>query len=327
MVKHSEKVRGFKTSLYLLLIFNKFHNLPIKIIKMKKITLVLSGGGARGIAHIGVIEELENRGFEVTSIAGTSMGALVGGVYALGKMPEFKDWLLTLDKKETFRLLDFTFSTQGLIKADRVLERMKEFMPNELIEELPVKFTATATDIKNKEEVVFKKGLLFDAVRASIAVPTVITPVEMNERILVDGGVVNNLPISNAIRTDGDILVAVTVNARIPAINRKKTTEEKKAKETLYKSKMKALQEYFNIAKAKDKSSKISYFNILTNSYDMMLNRLQMDTVRLYNPDIFIEIPHKTCSLFDFYRAEELVDVGRYIAAYTIDKYERKINR
>ena len=293
---------------------------------MQKITLVLSGGGARGIAHIGVIEELENRGFEIASIAGTSMGALVGGVYALGKLPEFKDWLLTLDKKETFRLLDFTFSKQGLIKADRVLERMQEFMPNERIEDLSIKFTATATDIINKEEYVFKEGLLFDAVRASIAVPTVITPMEIGDKILVDGGVINNLPISNAIRTEGDILVAVTVNARIPAISRQKTIEEKKDKESIYSSKMKVLQEYFKISKPKDKKSKLSYFNILTNSYDMMLNRLQMDTVKLYNPDIFIEIPHATCSLFDFYRAEELVDIGRYIAAYTIDDYLHKRN-
>jgi NTE family protein len=293
---------------------------------MQKITLVLSGGGARGIAHIGVIEELENRGFEIASIAGTSMGALVGGVYALGKLPEFKDWLLTLDKKETFRLLDFTFSKQGLIKADRVLERMQEFMPNERIEDLSIKFTATATDIINKEEYVFKEGLLFDAVRASIAVPTVITPMEIGDKILVDGGVINNLPISNAIRTAGDILVAVTVNARIPAISRQKTIEEKKDKESIYSSKMKVLQEYFKISKPKDKKSKLSYFNILTNSYDMMLNRLQMDTVKLYNPDIFIEIPHATCSLFDFYRAEELVDIGRYIAAYTIDDYLHKRN-
>jgi NTE family protein len=293
---------------------------------MQKITLVLSGGGARGIAHIGVIEELENRGFEIASIAGTSMGALVGGVYALGKLPEFKDWLLTLDKKETFRLLDFTFSKQGLIKADRVLERMQEFMPNERIEDLSIKFTATATDIINKEEYVFKEGLLFDAVRASIAVPTVITPMEIGDKILVDGGVINNLPISNAIRTAGDILVAITVNARIPAISRQKTIEEKKDKESIYSSKMKVLQEYFKISKPKDKKSKLSYFNILTNSYDMMLNRLQMDTVKLYNPDIFIEIPHATCSLFDFYRAEELVDIGRYIAAYTIDDYLHKRN-
>lgn len=293
---------------------------------MQKITLVLSGGGARGIAHIGVIEELENRGFEIASIAGTSMGALVGGVYALGKLPEFIDWLLTLDKKETFRLLDFTFSKQGLIKADRVLGRMQEFMPNERIEDLSIKFTATATDIINKEEYVFKEGLLFDAVRASIAVPTVITPMEIGDKILVDGGVINNLPISNAIRTAGDILVAVTVNARIPAISRQKTIEEKKDKESIYSSKMKVLQEYFKISKPKDKKSKLSYFNILTNSYDMMLNRLQMDTVKLYNPDIFIEIPHATCSLFDFYRAEELVDIGRYIAAYTIDDYLHKRN-
>lgn len=153
----------------------------------QKVSLVLSGGGARGIAHIGVIEELEKQGYQIASIAGTSMGALVAAVYALGKMEEFKEWMFTLDKKTIFQLIDLSFSKQGLIKGDRVFNKMKEFIEDENIEDLPIPFVATATDIINKKQVVFKSGSVFEALRASIAIPTVITPVEKDGVLLVDG--------------------------------------------------------------------------------------------------------------------------------------------
>ena len=146
--------------------------------KMKQpISLVLSGGGARGIAHIGAIEELEKQGFKIKSIAGTSMGALVGGLYALGKMQEYKEWIFTLDKLDIFRLIDFTFNTQGLIRGDRVFNKMKKFIPDMNIEELKIPYAAVATDITNGKEVVFTNGSIYEAIRASIAIPTVFTPV------------------------------------------------------------------------------------------------------------------------------------------------------
>ncbi len=151
--------------------------------------MVLSGGGARGIAHIGVVEELEKRGFEIRSIAGTSMGALVGGIYAVGKLQEFKNWLYTLDKLDVFKLIDFTLSSQGLIKGDRVFKKMKEFIPDKNIEDLKIHYAATATDIINNKEVVFNQGSIYDAIRASVAIPTVITPVKQDDTLLVDGGV------------------------------------------------------------------------------------------------------------------------------------------
>ena len=151
----------------------------------KKVSLVLSGGGARGIAHIGVIEELEKQGYEIVSISGTSMGSLVGAIYSLGKMEEFKNWIYTMDKLDIFKYIDFTFSTQGLVKGDRVFNKMKEFIPDRNIEDLKINYSATATDITNKKEVVFTKGSIYEAVRASVAIPTVFTPVKIENSLLI----------------------------------------------------------------------------------------------------------------------------------------------
>ena len=149
----------------------------------QKVALVLSGGGARGIAHIGVIEALEEQEFEISSVAGTSMGALIGGIYALGKLEVYKDWLCTLDKMKVFALIDFTLSGQGFIKGDKVFHKMRELIADANIEDLKIPYTAVAADILNKKEVVFTKGSVLDAIRASIAIPTVFTPVKLENGI------------------------------------------------------------------------------------------------------------------------------------------------
>ena len=124
----------------------------------RNIALVLSGGGARGMAHIGVIEELLKRDYRITSIAGTSMGALIGGVYAQGKLEEFKNWVTGLDQLEVFKLVDLTIGKGGLVKGEKVLNKMKEFIPDTNIEDLPIPYSATAVDIIKHEEVVFRSG-------------------------------------------------------------------------------------------------------------------------------------------------------------------------
>ena len=151
----------------------------------KNINLVLSGGGARGIAHIGVIEELEQQGYIIKSISGTSMGALVGAVYALGKMEEFKQWLYTLGKYEVFKLMDFTLSNQGFIKGDKIFDKMGEFISDSRLEQLSIPLAISATNISLNKEVVFETGSIFDAVRASISIPNVFTPVEIDNDVTV----------------------------------------------------------------------------------------------------------------------------------------------
>jgi len=145
--------------------------------KKRRAALVLAGGGARGVAHIGAIEELESQGFEVHAVAGTSMGALVGGMYASGHLEPFKEWMYTLDKYKVFGLVDFALSTEGLVKGDRVMRAMKELVPDVKIEKMPLPFAAVAADLLTGREVVLDRGGLYDAIRASISIPSVFRPV------------------------------------------------------------------------------------------------------------------------------------------------------
>jgi NTE family protein len=286
----------------------------------KNVTLVLSGGGARGFAHIGAIEEIESRGYIINSIAGTSMGALVGGVYAVGKMNEFKEWAYTLDKQEIFKLIDFSFSNQGLIKGDRVLKTMKKFIPDANIEDLKIKYTATAFDLAQNKEIVFKEGSLYNAIRASISIPTVFTPVINGNSVLVDGGVVNNIPLNNAIRTKNDVLIAVYVNADVPVhhIN----ISEKRKRQDLYIQKIKEFRKSLSKSNSKDQSKKFHYFNLINDTIAIMTNHLATTIIRNTPPDIFVEISKKSCGTFDFYKAEELVEIGRYATQEKFDSLQ-----
>ena len=179
---------------------------------MKKVALALSSGGPRGFAYIGAIEELLARGYEITSIAGTSAGSLVGGIYAAGGLDAFKEWLYGLDPVKVVSLMDFSISKNYLVKGERVIRAIKERVPEVNIEDLPIPFTAVATDLYTGEEVLFQEGPLFDAIRASISIPSMFRPVKMNGRTLVDGGMVNTFPLNRVRRTEGDILVGFNVN-------------------------------------------------------------------------------------------------------------------
>ncbi len=204
----------------------------------QKVSLVLSGGGARGIAHIGVIEVLEEQGYDIVSIAGTSMGALVGGIYAAEEISAFKEWMISLDRMKVFSLVDFTLSKQGLVKGDRVFKAMKKFIPDRMIEDLSIPYAAVAVDLLNRKEIVFREGSLFNAIRASVSIPTVLTPVSIKEGLLVDGGVLNNIPVNHISRTPGDILVVVNVNSDIPVQKPKISHEENKKQQSLYQTKI-----------------------------------------------------------------------------------------
>ena len=178
----------------------------------KNVALVLSSGGARGLAHIGAIEELEQRSFCITSISGCSMGALIGGMYAAGKLKEVKDWMLKLDKKKMFSLTDFSFSLNHVVKGTKVMDALKEIVPDVNIEDLPIPYTAVATDWNSGQEIIFRSGSLYEAIRASISIPLFLDPVRKGEMLLVDGGLVNALPLNRIARKKGDILVGVNVS-------------------------------------------------------------------------------------------------------------------
>ncbi len=284
----------------------------------KNITLVLSGGGARGIAHIGVIEEMESRGYVINSIAGTSMGAFVGGVYAAGKLKELKEWLYTLDKQKIFSLLDFNFGMQGFIKGDRVLNAMRAFVPDTEIESLRIKFTATAFDLANEKEVVFSTGNLYQAIRASISIPTIFTPVISGNSILVDGGVVNNIPVKNAVRTDNDELIAVNVNANIK-LNAPTLASEESIGQTFYAKSLLKFKSRFAVSTSENQEMRFNYFNLITNTILSTTNQLAQMTLLQYPPKILIEISRNSAGTFEFFKAQELVELGRAAAKKAFD--------
>jgi NTE family protein len=292
----------------------------------KKVSLVLSGGGARGIAHIGVIEELEKHGLEIISISGTSMGALVGAVYSIGKMEEFKNWIYTVDKLDVFKFIDFTLSSQGLVKGDRVFKKMKEFIPDINIEDLKIHYTAIATDITNKKEVVFIKGSVYDAVRASIAIPTVFTPVITENSILVDGGVINPIPINHIKRTKDDILIAVHVNADVPVYKPLITKDEEDKKQSIYLSKVKIFQNKLNKIHSETKNEKLGYFKLINKTVGLLTYQISKMTIEKYPPDILVNISRNSCDIFDFYKAEELVEIGRHAAIKSLKEFSNKLD-
>jgi len=290
----------------------------------QKIALALSGGGARGIAHIGVIEELEERGYEITSIAGTSMGSLIGGAYATGKMQALKEWIYTLDKSKVFRMVDFTLSRQGLIKADKVMNKMKDYVPDVRIEELELPYAAVAVDMLSRKEVVFREGSLYHAIRASIAIPGIIIPVKEDHRLLVDGGVLDNIPMAHVERNKGDILVAVHVNADVPMI-RKESKEEKEDRDKQY---LKRVSELYRNMREKLPSIKrdssqeedhLGYFSMITGTFDLMTLRMAEDKIRQFKPDILVNVSREACNVYDFYKAEQQVEEGRRAAQLTLD--------
>ncbi|MEL6193806.1 MAG: patatin-like phospholipase family protein [Bacteroidota bacterium] len=288
------------------------------------IALVLSGGGARGLAHIGVIEELLGRGYNIHSVAGTSMGSLVGGVFALGKMQEFKEWMYTLDRAKTFSLVDFTLNSEGIIKGDKVFEVIKEFIPDMPIEDLPIHFSATACDLERGNEVVFKSGSLFRAIRASVSIPTLLTPVRYEGRILVDGGLINNLPVSNVERKANDFLLAVDVSANVPLLAPPVSTEQEEAEAT-YLSKFRDFQDYleqFFPKKEEEEEKEVGSFDLLNRTISIMMERITRFNLAANRPDLLINISEKSGEIYDFYRAEQLVEIGRYAAINALNEWE-----
>lgn len=271
------------------------------------VALVLSGGGSRGLAHIGVIEILLENGFRITSVAGSSIGALIGGIYAMGCLQVYKDWVCSLNKKDIWELIDFAFSSKGLIKGKRIFDRMRSFIPDRNIEDFPIPFTAVATDVINQQQIEFRSGSFYEAVRASIAIPAIFTPVKFKNTFLVDGGIINPLPISSVERTGNDILVAVNLYGKNPEdikLTLSKITSSKK------ESKSKMFNLFSKLVVQGDPKSP-GYYSLLNFSLTTLIQQLTYSIIDKYQPDILIEIPCQLASIFDFHRAQELVDIGR----------------
>jgi len=268
------------------------------------------------LAHIGAIEELEEQGYRITSVAGCSMGALVGGVYAAGKLAEFREWMKTIDKKKMLELTDFSFSLNHLVKGTRIIEAIMEFVPDVLIEELPIPYCAVATDWKAGREVVFRKGRLFNAIRASISLPTFYEPVQRNGMILIDGGVTNPIPMNRVKRHEGDILVGVDVSGRDYAAQweaQHELTERRKRDKSL---KAQILNRLI------PDNIEFNYYTMLSRTSSLMIRQNSILMRQLMKPEILVDIPMSRYGLFDFDKSEKLIAIGRQKTLQAIRKFQ-----
>lgn len=285
----------------------------------QKVALVLGSGGARGVAHIGVIEALLENDFEITSVAGSSMGAVVGGIYAAGKLDLYKEWVCNFDKIDVFKLLDFTFSLQGFVRGERVFKEMSKILGDIDIEDMHIPFTAIASNIRTQQEVIFEQGNLMDALRASCAIPTVMTPIYREGEEIVDGGVLNPIPINRVKRTPGDILVAVDVNANIPYhVKAPKTVvevqEAQKYKQLIddFRLKLKNIWPYtYKDVEPSSNIKKFGYFDLLNRSIDLMQQQITSLQMEQLAPEFVVRISRDSCGTFEFYKSKALVEAGK----------------
>jgi NTE family protein len=278
----------------------------------KDIALVLSSGGARGFAHIGAIKVLEEQGYNITSVAGTSMGALVGGVFAAGRLKEFEEWVCSLDRMEVLRLTDLTISNKGLVKGIKIIERIKEIVPDCRIEELPIPYCAVATDILKGRENVFREGSLYEAIRASISIPTVFLPFRIGGDYYVDGGVVNPVPINRVSRNGHDLLAVVAVNSNIP--HDSEADQPTDPEDNKYLRRIRNIQAKLSIDIPKNKTDNIGIFNLTNRSIGIMLNQIASLTLANHHADIMIQVSKEAFGTYDFYKAAEIIKEGEKAA-------------
>ena len=284
----------------------------------KDVALVLSSGGARGLAHIGAIEELEAHGYRITSIAGCSMGALIGGVYAAGKLEEFREWMKTVDRKKMLELTDFSFSLNHLVKGTRIIEAIMEFVPDIPIEDLPIPYCAVATDWKSGHEVVFREGSLFEAIRASISLPSFYEPVKRDGMILIDGGVTNPIPMNRVVRHEGDILVGIDVSGHDYEAQWRRHHElaEKRKRSTSLS------QQILN--RLIPDNLDFNYYTMLSRVSSLMIRQNSILMAQLMKPDILVDIQMSRYGGFDYDKSERLIAIGRQKTLQAINKLKQE---
>jgi NTE family protein len=322
----------------------------------KTVALVLGSGGARGMAHIGIIEELEARGYSIISVSGCSMGSVIGGFYCAKKLDPFYQWMRSLSYMDLLRLVDVSFISNGAIRGDKVFSVLSEILGDVQIEDLEIPFTAVATDLVSAKEVWFQRGSLEQAMRASVAIPGLFQPVELNNTLLVDGGVLNPLPIAASVAAHADLIIAVDLNADVPipkpekidSIEKTELEREGRIENEKVENEKVAVQEaedekawlntmvdkasgWFNHESGPAEPTSVKIQNtpsmgkidILYQMFEVMQASLSQYKIAGYPPDLLVKIP-KTCGeMFDFHRTEEIVNIGRQVAKEALDAFEQ----
>lgn len=325
-----------------------------------RVALALGSGGARGYAHIGVIEALRDRGYEIAGISGSSMGAVVGGLQAAGRLDEFAEWAKSLTQRTILRLLDPSLTAAGVLRAEKILDAVRDILGPVAIEDLPVPYTAVATDLLAGKSVWFQRGPVDEAIRASIAIPGVIAPHEIDGRLLADGGILDPLPMAPLSAINADLTIAVSLSGSEAIAERE---EEPGATVEWWSRMVRGTSALFDTAAARsllDRPTaravlsrfggpgaeaqdwpddpdddealadslvphdipKLGSFEVMNRTIDIAQAALARHTLAVYPPDLLIEVPRSTCRSLEFHRAVEVIEAGRALADDALDALE-----
>ena len=296
----------------------------------QSISLILGSGGARGLAHIGVIHELERRGIAIGAVVGCSMGALVGGLYGAGKLPAFEEWVGGLSQWDVFRFLDISLTSRvGMMKGDLIMEHLRTLVGDRQIEDLPLPFTAVAVDIFEQKEVWLNRGDLFDAIRASIAIPGLFTPKVVGGRTMVDGGLLNPVPVAPATSNDTTLTVAVSLSGRpvaeplgpnlaappVPTLDRYRQNVDD------FLNRVQNMLGMENSDEANPTVHDPTLTDVMLGTFDTMQATIARCRLAAYPPDLLIEIPANICETHEFHKAAPAISAGQYWADRVLNEH------
>ena len=328
----------------------------------RRVAIALGCGGARGYAHIGVLEVLEERGYEVVAVAGSSMGAIVGGVFGAGRLADYREWVTGIGQYQMLRLLDLDLSSPGALRGDKIFGKVGALVGELRIEDLPVLFTAVATDLLSRKEVWFQRGSLELALRASGAIPSLFPPVEWNGRLLADGGLLNPLPLAPMAAADADVVIAVSLHGEgdaapgqpagaadepeVPLIDRIRAKASRVLEWDIRASVRRAEseEEAAQVAppeptpppvplpdlterapRGRGRRQGPGKFDVVNLSFETMQAALTQHKLAGYRPDLLVSIPRNACRALDFHRAVELIALGRRLASEALDRFEERV--
>jgi NTE family protein len=290
---------------------------------MKTISLVLGSGGARGLAHIGIIRWLKENNYDIRSISGCSMGALVGGVYACGKLDDFEEWMRAISKLDIVKLLDISWGKQGLVEGDRIMTALKDLVGDRRIEDLDIEYTAVAADINREKEIWLKSGSLFDAIRASISLPLFFIPAELKGMSLLDGGILNPVPIAPTFEDHNDLTIAVNLGGLPSGEPHSKQQngpkENREPRENIVRSKISSFLEDVKSRNPLEGSGSWKMLGIANQTFDAMQSAIARQKLAAYPPDRTITIARDACGTLEFDRADEMIRLGYETAEKTLE--------
>ncbi|OEE93460.1 patatin-like phospholipase family protein [Vibrio crassostreae] len=280
----------------------------------KTISLVLGSGGARGLVHVGVIRWLIEHGYQIKSISGCSIGALIGGVYAAGKLDEFEEWVTSIDQGDMAMLLDFSWQSSGMFKGDKIIDTLRGLIGEISIEDLPIPYTAVAANVADEKEVWLQSGSLFDAIRASISLPLFLTPHVINGEVLIDGGVLNPVPIAPTFGDNTDFTLAVNLGGEPEMVKQEVIPVSLPTKESNLHEKVVHFIDNLGSSVKSKMSFNFAFYDIANQAFDAMQSTIARQKLAAYPADITLEIPRNACGTLEFDRSREMIDRGYHLA-------------